>query len=111
MDQPQPKPQAPHIRNILWSAEEAAVLFGVHPITVFRWIAKGRVDSVKVGGLRLIPHAAIHKFFAEALANADTRAATIALLDGHAAAMGKPPLDFDASAAPDMVAERVGATA
>ena len=89
----QAKPQ--QIRNILWTVNEAATVFGVQPRTVRWWIINGRIESIKVGVNRLIPHRAIHDYFAEALANPDTREATIELLNAHAATLGKPALTFD----------------
>jgi excisionase family DNA binding protein len=45
--------------RVALSVDEAATAFGVSPATVWRWVAERKLGTVKVGGRRLVPIAAI----------------------------------------------------
>jgi excisionase family DNA binding protein len=83
------------VRNVLWTTNEAAMVLGVTPVTIYRRIGAGKLESVLVGGRRMVPHRAILAEFAGLLSNPDTRDATIRLIRGHAELLGKT---FDGSA-------------
>ena len=75
-------------RRPAWSIHEAAVALGLHPVTVKRMVASGRLDSVKVGGRRYVTHAGILRHLESALRNPSTRRQTVALLTANAEAAG-----------------------
>ncbi|MDP9370501.1 MAG: helix-turn-helix domain-containing protein [Chloroflexota bacterium] len=52
-----PTPTA--IRNLTWTVDEVTEAFGVTPYSVRRMIREGRLESIRVGGRRLIPHRAV----------------------------------------------------
>jgi excisionase family DNA binding protein len=45
--------------RVALSVDEAAKAFGVSQATVWRWVAERKLGTVKVGGRRLVPIAAI----------------------------------------------------
>ena len=51
--------------SILLSAEEAAEVLGIGRTFVFELIAKGRLESIKIGRRRLIPRDALERLVAE----------------------------------------------
>jgi len=51
----------------LISVKDAAQRLGVSPITAHRWAKSGRIPSVKLGGRRLVPEAAIERIVASAM--------------------------------------------
>ena len=50
---------------ILLSAEEAAEVLGIGRTFVFELVAKGRLESIKIGRRRLIPRDALERLVAE----------------------------------------------
>ena len=50
---------------ILLSAEEAAGVLGIGRTFVFELVAKGRLESIKLGRRRLIPREALERLIAE----------------------------------------------
>ena len=49
----------------LFTVEDTAGRLGRQPITVWRWIQKGALVSVKIAGRRLIPLSEIERVLAE----------------------------------------------
>jgi len=49
----------------LLTTKEVAGIARVHPITVRRWILKGKLRSVRIGGVRRIPVGALLDFLEE----------------------------------------------
>ncbi len=43
------------VERLAYRARELAEALGVHERTIWRWIAEGRLEPVKVGGATLIP--------------------------------------------------------
>ena len=56
--------QTQHIdgNRLLYSVTEAACLLGVGRTYMFRLIAAGEIESIKVGKLRKIPHDALGRY-------------------------------------------------
>src|SRR5687767_3649092 len=78
------------LRNILWSVEEAAPLLGVSAVTIKRLIRRGRLESVKVGERRLIPHRSLVRYFLDLLSSPTTKDHTLRVIESHCEATGKP---------------------
>lgn len=56
------------VEKILYTVDETAVLLGLSPWTIRKWIHEGRVTSANFGGsLRRIPRSEIDRLIAEAL--------------------------------------------
>jgi len=49
----------------LLTPKEVAGIARVHPITVRRWILKGKLSSIRIGGVRRIPVGALLDFLEE----------------------------------------------
>jgi excisionase family DNA binding protein len=62
--------------KLLHSPEEAAQLLGVGRSQMFELIARGEVESVKIGRLRKIPRDAIDRYVGRLRAEAADAAAT-----------------------------------
>lgn len=54
-----------------YSTRQLAELLSVHPMTITKWIANGKLDSVKIGKSRRVPADAVVKMIAESTAWAD----------------------------------------
>ena len=50
---------------MLFSVDQAAAVLGIGRTNVYALMRDGKLRSVKVGGRRLIPRAAVHDFVAE----------------------------------------------
>jgi excisionase family DNA binding protein len=53
------------METTLLTSKEIAKIVRVHPITVRRWILKGKLSSVKIGGVRRISIGALLDFLEE----------------------------------------------
>jgi excisionase family DNA binding protein len=49
----------------LLTSKEVAGIARVHPVTVRRWILTGKLSSIRIGGVRRIPVAALIDFLEE----------------------------------------------
>jgi excisionase family DNA binding protein len=54
-----------------YSTKQLAELLSVHPMTISKWIANGKLDSVKIGKSRRVSADAVAKMIAESTAWAD----------------------------------------
>ncbi len=41
-------------QRLAYRIDEAAERVGVHRVTLYRWIATGKLKTVKIGGVRLV---------------------------------------------------------
>jgi len=80
----------PELRVPAWTVDEAAVALGIHPITVYRLIGKGKLDAVKVGPFRYVTTAGIVSYLIEALQNPSTRQYTLSRLTALAEELRVP---------------------
>lgn len=49
----------------LWTIEQAAEYFGLNKMTVYRWISKGKIKSIKLGNRVRIPRSEIERIAGE----------------------------------------------
>ena len=59
------------IKQEYYSTKQLAELLSVHPMTISKWIANGKLESVKIGKNRRVTDEALKKMIAESTAWAD----------------------------------------
>ena len=59
------------VKQEYYSTKQLSELLSVHPMTISKWIANGKLDSVKIGKSRRVPADAVTKMIAESTAWAD----------------------------------------
>ncbi len=59
-----PHEQAPPVAKLLLRVEEVAQLLGIGRTRIYHLIASGELASVKIGGSRRVPTAAVHRYVA-----------------------------------------------
>lgn len=60
--------QSTHLEP-LWTVEQAADYFHLNPMTIYRWVSKGRIKSTKIGNRVRIPRSEIERIAGETQAN------------------------------------------
>lgn len=49
------------MERILYKQSEFAKMVGVHKNTVYRWVESGRIKSIPVGSVRMIPASEVER--------------------------------------------------
>lgn len=72
----------------LLTLAEAAKVLDIRELTLKRWVAAGRIQTVLLGQRTLIPIQEVVRFYQPALDNENTRMAAIRLIEDFAASVG-----------------------